>query len=165
SNIMIGRRVGMALRGVGSYASYNYSHVLLDVTPAIPTWSQVYNLAAVGAGVVVENNIFRTGDWVANGIDGELRNNVLLELNPHNFVRIGNGGLIHHNILLTLYPGLDRYTSVTTRLNSGDSAFGLVQTGNNLSIYNNTLDLRGAAVKSVLWAIAGSTVNSYRNNV
>jgi hypothetical protein len=163
-NIMIGRRVGMAVRGAGSYVSYNYTHVSLDLTPDWPTWSQVYNLQAVGTGTIVENNIFRSGHWVANGIDGELRNNVFLELNPHNFIRLGNGGLIHHNILLTLYPGLDRYTS-NNRLSSGDSAFGLFQPGNNLSIYNNTLDARGAAVKSVVWVIDGATVNSYRNNV
>jgi hypothetical protein len=163
-NIMIGQRVGLAIRGAGSYVSYNYTHGNLDLTPNSPTWSQVYNLSAVGAGVIVENNIFRTGDWVANGIDGELRDNILLELDPHDFARIGNGGLIHHNILLTLYPGLDRYTS-TARLSSGDAAFGLEQTGNNLSIYNNTVDARGSAVKSVLWVINGATLNSYRNNV
>ena len=163
-NILIGKRTGMAVRGSGSYVSYNYSHVTLDVTPDNPTWSQVYNLLTVGAGVIVENNIFRTGDWVANGIDGELRNNVLLELNPHNIVRIGNGGLVHHNILSSLYPGLDQYTS-NARFSSGEAAFGLPQAGNNLSIYNNTLDARGSAVKTVLSVISGATVNSFRNNV
>jgi hypothetical protein len=164
-NIFIGKRAGMAVRGSGSFVSYNYSHVTLDLTPAFPTWSQVYNLQIVGAGVIVENNIFRSGDWVANGIDGELRNNVLLELNPHNFVRIGSGGLIHHNILLTLYPGLDRYDISSARMSIGEAAFGLPQAGNSLSIYNNTLDARGAAVKTVLSAVDGATVTSFRNNV
>jgi len=163
-NILMGKRAGLSVRGSGSYVAYNYTHGNLDLTPDFPTWSQVYNVQYIGAGVVVENNIFRTGDWVASGIDGDFRNNILLELNPHNFVRIGNGGLIHHNILLTLYPGLDRYTS-TTRLDIGDAAFGLVQPGNSLSIYNNTLDARGAAVKSVVNVLSGSTLNSYRNNV
>jgi hypothetical protein len=164
-NIMIGKRAGMAVRGAGSYVSYNYSHVVLDVTPDSPTWSQVYNLQAIGAGALAENNIIRSGDWVVNGIDGELRNNLIMELNPHDFIRIGNGGLIHHNILATLYPGLDRYDISTTRMSEGEAAFGLVQSGNNLSIYNNTLDARGAAVKTILTVTNGATLNSYRNNV
>jgi len=163
-NIMIGPRVGLALGGSGSYASYNYTHITLDVTPDWPTWSQVSNIGRIAAGSVVANNVIRSGHWVAQLIDGELRNNVLLELHPHEFVRIGSGGKIHHNILLSLYPGIDRYTS-TSRLPTGDVAFGLVQSGNTLSIYNNTLDLRGQAVESVLAVTSGATVSSFRNNV
>ena len=162
-NIMIGPRVGFSVGGSGSYAAYNYSHIILDVTSNWPAWSQVSNVGKVGAGALVENNIIRSGHWVAQDISGDLSNNVMLELHPHEFVRIGSGGQVHHNILLTLYPALDRYGS-TTRLPSGDAAFGLVQPGNNLSFYNNTLDLRGAAVSSVVAAMDGSTVNSFRNN-
>ena len=163
-NIMIGPRVGFSLSGTGSYASYNYSHITLDVTADWPVWSQVANVGRVAQGSVAANNVIRSGHWVAQAIDGELRNNVLLELHPHEFVRIGSGGKIHHNILLSLYPGIDRYTSAS-RLPNGDAAFGLVQSGNSLSIYNNTLDLRGSAVVSVLVAIDGAMVNSFRNNV
>jgi hypothetical protein len=163
-NLMVGRRVGIGVAGQGSYVAYNYTHNTLDVTPAEPSWSQVYNIHNIGRGVVVENNVLHTGDWIVNGIDGDLRNNVLSELSPHNFARIGNGGLVHHNILLTLYPGLDRFDS-TARFLSGDAAFALAQAGNTLSLFNNTLDLRGSAVKSALSVNDGATVTSFRNNV
>ncbi len=163
-NVLIGKRVGFTIRGSGAYLSYNYSHSILDVTPDVPVWSQVYNLGALAAGSVAENNIFRTGHWVANGIDGTLSYNVIAELEPHQFVRIGNGGSVHHNILLTRFPGINTYT-LGTRPASGDSAFGLLQPGNTLSIYNNTMDMRGAAVKSLIWVVNGATLSSWRNNV
>jgi hypothetical protein len=163
-NILVGKRVGFTVRGNGAFVSYNYTHSMLDVTPDVPVWSQVYNLGALAAGSIAENNIFRTGHWVANGIDGTLRYNVLAELEPHQFVRIGNGGSVHHNILLTRFPGINTYT-LGTRPASGDSAFGLVQAGNTLSIYNNTMDMRGAAVKSLVWVVNGATLTSWRNNV
>jgi hypothetical protein len=41
----------------------------------------------------------------------------------------------------------------------------LLQSGNSLSIYNNTLDLRGPAARTVLAVVNGAMVNSFRNNV
>jgi hypothetical protein len=113
-NIMIGPRVGLTLSGSGSYASYNYSHITLDVTPDWPWWSQVSNIGKVSAGSVVANNVIRSGHWVAQAIDGELRNNVLLELHPHEFVRIGSSGKI-----ASLETSLSRLATPSTQMTRG----------------------------------------------
>ena len=166
SNIAIGKRIGLKVSGTGSTVRYNYFRGLLDVTPAQTFWSQVNMLHEVGSGVTVEHNIFRQAHWVAQGINGTLSDNVLMELHPHQYVRIGEGGSVHHNIMSTLYPGPDQYAAGgRARIAHGDTALGFVQSTNNFSVYNNTIDARGKAIQSLIYSVASANVDSWRSNV
>lgn len=161
SNVFIGRRVGFEV-GPGSYAAYNYVHTDLDVSPDTDYWSQVSSVGAIASGAIVEHNIFRAAHWVAIAVHGELRFNVLAEAHGHDFVRLGSGGTVHHNILFGKYQGMDRY-STGQPFAVLPAIFGLFQAGNSLSFYNNTIDARSAA--TLLWVNDGAMVRSFRNNV
>lgn len=162
-NICFGERVGFNIQGSGSYCSYNYSHVKLDVSNDRQTTSQNYNMQGLAAGSTAEHNVFHSAHWVANGIYGTLQKNVLFELSPHNFARIGTG-IVKQNIFSTLYPGLDRYTD-SVRMESGDSAFGCFQAGDNLTIDHNTVDCRGHAIKDGCWVVIGARFAAVKNTI
>ena len=60
----------------------NYIHTLYD-----PGWSQVANVeAGQPRHALIEDNVLHMGEWVVRSIRGELRNNVILDMNGHNWV-------------------------------------------------------------------------------
>src|SRR4029079_5342807 len=87
----------------------------------------------------------------------------LAEPHGHDFVRLGSGGAVHHNVMTANHPGIDTYSTGTAFVGV-PTGFGLFQRGNSLSIYNNTIDARGLG-NSLLWVRDGAMVNSYRNIV
>jgi hypothetical protein len=137
----------------------------LAVDPVNQTWSQVANLNTLGAGSLAEENIFRTGHWITRGINGEMRGNVVLELDLHHHLQSGKG-LVHHNIFAGGLPYPSRYADPTTasRCTSFIDQFASTD---GLRVYNNTFDGRDVLYGSCSGVNvgAGSLIPSVRNNV
>lgn len=165
-NVLIGKRAGIYARGANCYISYNYGRGNLEVSPSEPTWTQVALLGTVGDGCIVENNVIREAHWLVQQIGSStgstVRNNVVLQQEPHQLFRISVGGVIQGNIGGWRYPGINSFLS-GSRPASGDSV-GLLSPGNSWIFRNNTIDERGAAVKAIMWVGIGATLTSYRNN-
>jgi hypothetical protein len=139
-NISVGFRAGIQVVGPGSLVQHNYTHVNLTVDPVTyPYFTQVHNFV-LGANSVAENNVFRTGHWVARQIDGEMRNNVVLEVQAHQFVQAG-AGQVHHNIFSGIYPGPNRIDD--PRVLTAESIVEQPYSTDALQFYNNTIDMRG----------------------
>jgi hypothetical protein len=129
-NVLIGMRASLSLHHVDdALVRGNYIHT------EIPSfrWSQVHSLAVVSpcAGLVVEHNVIRHGQWVVRGITGEFRYNLVLDADAHNFI-VGPAGRchIHHNIFA-------RYCTVDPNLNS---TIAVIYKASDIQIYNNTFD-------------------------
>lgn len=130
SNFLIGTRCGLTLSGRNCRVAMNYIHTLYENGS-----SQVANIeAGQGENQVIENNVLHQGEWVVRSLTGELRNNVILDMNGHNWV-IGPraNAKIHHNIFA-------RYVTWDKNKNAGISVC-YDQPG--IEIYNNTFDGRG----------------------
>lgn len=127
SNFLIGMRCGLTLAGRRIRVAHNYIHTLYE-----NGWSQVANIeAGQPAHALIEDNILHMGEWVVRSLTGELRNNVILDMNGHNWV-IGPkaNAKIHHNIFA-------RYVTWDKNKNGGIS---VVYAGDGIEVYNNTFD-------------------------
>ena len=127
SNFLVGMRCGLTLAGGRIRVARNYIHTLYE-----NGWSQVANIeAGQPAHALIEDNILHMGEWVVRALNGELRNNVILDMNGHNWV-IGPkaNAKIHHNIFA-------RYVTWDKNKNGGIS---IVYAGEGIEIYNNTFD-------------------------
>lgn len=127
SNFLIGMRCGLTLAGGRIHVARNYIHTLYE-----NGWSQVANIeAGQPAHALIEDNILHMGEWVVRSLTGELRNNVILDMNGHNWV-IGPkaNAKIHHNLFA-------RYVTWDKNKNGGIS---VVYEGEGIEIYNNTFD-------------------------
>jgi hypothetical protein len=102
-NILIGWRSGAFVTGAGSVVKGNYIHVLMPRTPDFPWWSQVASFTTA-RGALAEDNVIRDGEWIVQFVEGEFRNNVICDINDHNFLRNGSAGRIHHNIFFAGKP-------------------------------------------------------------
>lgn len=103
SNLLIGWRSGIFATGPGTVVKNNYIHVLMPRTPEFPWWSQVASFTTA-RGALAENNVIRDGEWIVQFVEGEFRNNVICDINDHNFLRNGSTGRIHHNIFFAGRP-------------------------------------------------------------
>lgn len=102
-NLLIGWRSGVFAAGAGTVVRGNYIHVLMPRTPNFPWWSQVASFTTA-KGALAENNVIRDGEWIVQFVEGEFRNNVVCDINDHNFLRNGSTGRIHHNIFFAGKP-------------------------------------------------------------
>jgi hypothetical protein len=102
-NLLIGWRSGVFASGAGTVVSDNYVHVLMPRTAEFPWWSQVASFTTA-RGALAENNVIRDGEWIVQFVEGEFRNNVVCDINDHNFLRNGSTGRIHHNIFFAGKP-------------------------------------------------------------
>lgn len=159
SNILIGMRTSLSIyRCADMHVRGNYIHT------EIPSfrWSQVHTLA-VGSPcpkLVVEHNILRHGQWVVRGLAGQFRYNLVLDADAHNFIVGPSAGThIHHNIFA-------RYCTVDPNLNS---SIAVIYKGDDIQIYNNTLDAGGKEMARP-WHVpaievgADAFLTSLRNN-
>jgi hypothetical protein len=103
SNLLIGWRSGVFAFGAGTVVKGNYIHVLMPRTPEFPWWSQVASFTTA-RGALAEDNVIRDGEWIVQFVEGEFRNNVICDINDHNFLRNGSTGRIHHNIFFAGKP-------------------------------------------------------------
>ncbi|PYT22681.1 MAG: hypothetical protein DMG57_34495 [Acidobacteria bacterium] len=160
-NLIIGFRAGLQVLGSGCVVKHNYTHVNLGVDPVVyPYFTQVMNFE-LGAGSLAENNVIRTGHWVTRQIDGEFRNNVVLEVQAHQFLQAG-AGTIHHNIYAHIYPGPNRFNDL--RVVPAESLVNELYATDGFQFYNNTLDARGISNLGVELP-SGTFMPSLRNNI
>jgi hypothetical protein len=103
SNLLIGWRSGVFATGTGTVVRRNYIHVLMPRTADFPWWSQVASFTTA-RGALAEHNVIRDGEWIVQFVEGEFRNNVICDINDHNFLRNGSTGRIHHNIFFAGKP-------------------------------------------------------------
>jgi hypothetical protein len=103
SNLLIGWRSGVFATGAGTVVRGNYIHVLMPRTAEFPWWSQVASFTTA-RGALAEQNVIRDGEWIVQFVEGEFRNNVICDINDHNFLRNGSTGRIHHNIFFAGRP-------------------------------------------------------------
>jgi hypothetical protein len=103
SNLIIGWRAGIFASGAGTIVTGNYVHVLMPRTEEFPWWSQVATFTSA-KGALAEHNVIRDGEWIVQFVEGEFRNNVICDINDHNFLRNGSTGQIHHNIFFAGKP-------------------------------------------------------------
>jgi hypothetical protein len=160
-NIIIGYRAGIKI-GADSVVKRNYTHVLLWVDPVLWTWIQTGNIPKVAAGTVVEDNVIRVGEWTIQFMDGELRNNVILEAQGHNALRIGKGK-VHHNIFAHAMKQPGRYGNQYTL--SADSFILQPYATDGFEVYNNVFDGSYRAAMAGFAIDKGSTMPSVRSNV
>lgn len=169
SNIFIGNRAGFAVLGTGSVASCNYAHSIEQVTPTVPYWADVENFRGPGAGAVVHDNVFNSGQWMTTGIDGTLQNNVYANGGGHDYWRIGNGGTAKNNILFgaTGFSNGQRYGSGIsyTAIPGEAAAIDLVQAGNHFAVTHNTIDVSGDVEHGCARVVSGATLDAYQSNV
>src|SRR6185295_11602181 len=102
-NLLIGWRSGVFAYGAGTVVSDNYIHVLMPRTDVFPWWSQVASFTTA-RGALAEHNVIRDGEWIVQFVEGEFRDNVVCDINDHNFLRNGSTGRIHHNIFFAGKP-------------------------------------------------------------
>lgn len=161
TNFLIGRRCGIKI-GPNSVVKHNYSHLLLWVDPVLWTWIQTGNYPMVGAGTLVEDNVIRVGEWTVQFMDGELRNNVILEGQGHNALRIGKGK-VHHNIFAHAMKQPGRYGNQYTL--SVDSFVLQPYPTDGFEVYNNVFDGSYRAAMAGFSIEKGSVMPSVRSNV
>ncbi|HZE95910.1 MAG TPA: hypothetical protein VE981_02675 [Planctomycetota bacterium] len=102
-NLLIGWRSGVFAFGAATVVKGNYIHVLMPRTAEFPWWSQVASFTTA-KGALAEHNVIRDGEWIVQFVEGEFRNNVICDINDHNFLRNGSTGRIHHNIFFAGKP-------------------------------------------------------------
>lgn len=141
NNLFLGPRVGFQLmNAAGSYASCNYVHVDLEVTPQKDYWSQVLAMGWCGAGVELGPNIFRTGHWVLRGVDCIANDVIVVEGSGHAHISLGNGGTVNRPLIFGMYAGCARYSACQYGL---PASVETQQESNVLTVNNAMMDLRG----------------------
>jgi hypothetical protein len=159
-NLLIGWRSGVFAFGAGTVVRGNYIHVLMPRTADFPWWSQVASFTTA-RGALAENNIIRDGEWIVQFVEGEFRNNVICDINDHNFLRNGSTGRIHHNIFFAGRP--DHPPGSQSACIFVVYAPKEKETG--AEIFNNVFDANGVLNVPGVEVNPNGFVKSVRNNV
>jgi hypothetical protein len=159
-NVFIGLRTGIFAYGKGTVVRGNYTHCLMPKTPEFPYWSQVSTFTTA-RGALAEDNVIRDGEWIVQFVEGEFRNNVICDINDHNFLRNGSAGRIHHNIFVAGKPehppgSMSACIFVVYAPKGGEEG---------VEIFNNTFDAGGTMNVPGVEVSSGGWVKSVRNNV
>lgn len=162
-NLFIGHRVKITAGGDTSVIRGNYLHVLMPRDEQFPYWSQVSTVDP--GGNLVEHNVIRDGEWVVQMFSGEVRYNVICDINDHNLMRNGSEGKVHHNIFHAGRPdhppgSMFAFISVVYPLKEPGRGGG-----GGIEIYNNTFDGCGTFAPPGVEVCPGGFVASLRNNV
>lgn len=158
SNILVGMRVGIFAAGAGTVVRGNFLHQLLPVSVEHPYWSQVSTFSSKH---LAEHNVIREGHWVCRGIEGEFRNNLVLEAHGHNHLQIGKAR-VHHNIFARGSRTPDRLGTPVKI--PAVSSINQVYATDGFEVYNNTFDGEGLSVGAIELP-PDTFMPSLRNNV
>ena len=125
-----------------------------------PYWSQVSTVNP--GGNVLEHNVIRDGEWIVQFAEGEVRYNVICDINDHDLMRNGSTGKVHHNVFHVGKPD-----------HPPGSMFACLSViyppktrGDGIEIYNNTFDgcgvfeCRGSRCARRGWCGACGTTSS-----
>ena len=157
-NILIGQRACISAHGEGLVIKRNYLHVLLPVDKVNWYWSQVTTMSPWGD---TSENVIRSGHWVVQNVRGDFHNNLVTEVQGHDWLRIGQAK-VHHNIFahIELSPG--RFGD--THPYGGSSGIFCCYPTDGLQVFNNVLDGDGGIGRAID-AEEGASFPSLRNNV
>jgi hypothetical protein len=129
SNIIIGHRGVIRVNGnhvkvVGNFINPQYQLTSPDVEN-ITVGSQDNN-----PDLVVEHNVLNSGEWVLRECQGEVRYNLIADMNGHAWVKGPHDCNLHHNI----------FVNYTTPDPNREAGVDVVYYTPHLDIYNNTFD-------------------------
>jgi len=129
SNVIVGHRGIIDASGNHIKVVGNFIH------PQYPLTSpDVENLVVSGSGsnpdLVVEHNILRSGEWVMRECVGEVRYNLIADMNGHAWIKGPHTCNVHHNVFVN-YDNPDH---------NSEGGIDVVYLVPNLNIYNNTFD-------------------------
>jgi len=163
-NIFVGTRTGMYIQDSSDLVIRgNYAHPLVEGD----MWNQVKNLSILhGTNIVVEHNVFRARNWLAElNATVDFRYNLLLDAYERGWVLVWDdvAAKVHHNVL------------VGTKQNQNNPAGAFVVEINDpnnpppptTEVYNNTVDAGGVCTPAsgggvIMHDVAGLT--SLRSN-
>jgi hypothetical protein len=129
TNIIIGHRGVLRVEGNHVKVVGNF------INPQYPLTSPDVENLVVGSSddnpdLVVEHNFLRSGEWVLRECMGELRYNVIADMNGHAWIKGPHTCNVHHNIFVN-YDNPDH---------NSEGGIDVVYLVTNLNIYNNTFD-------------------------
>jgi uncharacterized protein (TIGR03382 family) len=105
------------------------------INPQYPLTSPDVENLTVGSSdnnpdLVVEHNVLRSGEWVLRECMGEVRYNIIADMNGHAWIKGPHTCNIHHNVFVN-YANPDH---------NSEGGIDLVYVAPNINIYNNTFD-------------------------
>jgi len=129
SNVLVGHRGVITVRGnhvkvVGNFINPQYPLTSPDVE------NLVVGSDDVAPDLVVEHNVLRSGEWVLRECQGEVRYNLIADMNGHAWIKGPHDCNVHHNIFVN-------YDTPDPNREGGIDVVYLVP---HLNIYNNTFD-------------------------
>lgn len=129
SNVLVGHRGALRVRGDHVKVVGNF------INPQYPLRSpDVENLVVDGPedahDLVVEHNVLRGGEWVLRACRGEVRYNVIADMNGHAWIKGPTECAIHHNVFVN-YDNPDH---------NAEGGIDVVYLAKHLAIFDNTFD-------------------------
>jgi len=136
SNLVIGHRGVIRVRGdhvkvVGNFINPQYQLTSPDVE------NIVVGSDSDTPDLIVEHNVLRGGEWVLRECQGEVRYNLIAEMNGHAWVKGPHDCNLHHNLFVN-------YETPDPNREAGVDAVYFTK---HLNIYNNTFDGGGMISK------------------
>jgi MYXO-CTERM domain-containing protein len=129
SNVIIGHRGVIRVRGnhvkvVGNFINPQYALTSPDVE------NIVVGSDDANPDLVMEHNVLRSGEWVLRECQGEVRYNLIADMNGHAWIKGPHDCNVHHNVFVN-------YDTPDPNREAGIDAVYFTP---HLNIYNNTLD-------------------------
>lgn len=129
SNVLVGHRGVIRVRGNHVKVVGNFIH------PQYPLTSPDVENITVGSDdaspdLVVEHNVLRSGEWVLRECQGEVRYNLIADMNGHAWIKGPHDCNLHHNI----------FVNYQTPDPNREAGVDVVYFTPHLNIYNNTFD-------------------------
>jgi len=129
SNVLVGHRGVITVRGNHVKVVGNF------INPQYPLTSPDVENLVVGSDdpvpdLIVEHNVLRSGEWVLRECQGEVRYNLIADMNGHAWIKGPHDCNVHHNIFVN-YDNPDH---------NSEGGIDVVYFVPHLNIYNNTFD-------------------------
>jgi hypothetical protein len=129
SNVIIGHRGVIRVRGnhvkvVGNFINPQYALTSPHVE------NIVVGSDDANPDLVTEHNVLRSGEWVLRECQGEVRYNLIADMNGHAWIKGPHDCNVHHNVFVN-------YDTPDPNREAGIDAVYFTP---HLNIYNNTLD-------------------------
>ncbi len=129
TNVFVGHRGVIRVRGNHVKVVGNFVH------PQYPLTSPDVENISVGSDddapdLIVEHNVLRSGEWVLRECQGEVRYNLIADMNGHAWIKGPHSCNLHHNI----------FVNYQTPDPNREAGVDVVYFTPHLNIYNNTFD-------------------------
>src|SRR5882672_2188709 len=129
SNVLVGHRGVIRVRGNHVKVVGNF------INPQYPLTSPDVENLVVGSDdsapdLVVEHNVVRSGEWVLRECQGEVRYNLIADMNGHAWIKGPHDCNVHHNVFVN-------YATPDPNREAGIDAVYFTP---HLNVYNNTFD-------------------------